>query len=190
MKIIILFIGIVLSNISLGAAHLGISYSDSLTTLEQETRSSSGSAGFSFDLGTYFNIGLTYRNQYSYIKGYEQDEDTKEIQYSETKMNLSSYSLDLSIILYPGDVFVPYVFGGLVIKNLSSRKEFPNSPPIIRDGKGIPDWQGGAGVGLRFSERFTLKYSRTWTPGTKLLKDGTAQRVTDYYQTFGLSYKI
>lgn len=183
------------SSVSFGAAHIGISYSDSITTSEQEYKSSSGSASFSFDIGTYFNIGLTGRNQYSYAKGYEKDERTNQIQYSETKMSMTSYSIDLSIILYPGDVFVPYIFGGYVTKYLSSKKVYGdpstgNQAVIERNEGPVPDYQCGGGVGLRFSERFSLKYSVTFTPGTKLLSDGTGELTMDRYQSIGLSYKI
>ncbi len=171
--------------------HIMASYSDSQMSEQQEYRTSAGSMTISLDMGTYFNIGLTGKHQLSHAKGFEENEETKLIEYSESKVDVYSYSADLSIILYPGDIFVPYVFGGGVAKYFDSKKIYPSGSYIQRTTKKpILTYEGGIGVGLRLSEKFTFKYSVTFTPGVRLLSNGNPEPVLDRYQTVGLSYKI
>jgi hypothetical protein len=146
------------------------------------------SASIEFDLGRYFRIGVTHRQAKGLSKGYYAGRTVYE--YKTSKTHETANSLDLSIILYYGEVFVPFVQVGLVKKNYVVT--YDESPQPITNKISIPPIpNGGFGLGIRLHENFSLKLSQTLSPGIRIpYPNAPAERAVDTYSSVGITYDL
>lgn len=156
--------------------------------------SRSGSASIAFDLGTYFRIGLTHRQAINQSQGYFEVQGTSPVvyDYKEEETHVFSNSLDFTIILYYGRLFVPYLQVGAVKKDyqlITSNGESEQTN-IKKSFDPVPN--GGIGLGVRLNRNFSLKLSLSLSPGFKLSSPDQekAEGVWDTYTSVGISYNI
>ena len=153
--------------------------------------SRSGSASIAFDLGTYFRLGYTHRQTVNLSKGYVLTEDLESYKYRMEKNQSFSNSLDFTIILYYGAVFVPYLQLGVVKKDYLIASAVGEEDAITEPFSlpAVPN--AGVGLGIRLNRNFSLKLSFSVSPGLKkthpLLE---AEPVWDTYTSIGISYNI
>ncbi len=167
------------------------SASDSHLGLQtQATRSASGS--IAADLGSYFRIGITHREDVSNQAGHTEKNDGSGYYYSKTRTNLAANSVDLTVILYYGELFVPYIMGGAIKKEyvtsftfedgqtVSSRTPLPVAP------------NAGVGLGIRINRDFSLKLSYTVSPGYAQdgPEDTVGRAILDRMTSVGITYDL
>ncbi|MFK7872962.1 MAG: hypothetical protein AB8C84_07290 [Oligoflexales bacterium] len=184
---------------SYAAVHLtirGNATDNNIGLVGQQSRDLSSSVAF--DLGNYFRLGLTHREATTHKIGYESstsdDTDTVTYQPINNFTRVSSNSFDLTVILYYGKLWVPYVMVGVVKKSyetqfLTSEGEttaFRTPTPALPN--------AGCGVGFRLNKAFTLKLSYTASPGLKIddptTADAKPRAARDSYTSVGISYNI
>jgi Outer membrane protein beta-barrel domain len=155
----------------------------------QQVESGGGSAGVSLDLGEYFRIGVTHREEQGSTTGYHQLSGTENYTYFKTKSNVSSNGVDLTLCLYNGEIVTPYIFGGITNKHyIMSTTEADGSTTLLDKSK--PGPQGGVGLGIRLNEKFSLKLSETWSIGDYQVPGNQAQSAVDTYSQVGVSYAL
>ena len=159
--------------------------------LASSTRSGSGTVDF--DLGQYFRLGFTYQQDYTTKEGMTKVVDngeTKYTDYSERSM-FTMKSVDLTIILYQGDVFIPYIFGGVARIESKTKIVYAEKEPENNESVAPIVPTGGAGFGLRLNKQFTLKFSNRWMPGVQqTAPDGKQEAVVDSQMQVGVSYSM
>ncbi len=168
----------------------------------QSTDSKGASASLSVDLGRYIRIGLTHEQQITTSEGYENPdgEDTKDIdgdgvkdpQPTYSQQHVYSNSLDLQVVLYEGDLFVPYLLGGIIGKRyVVTARNMVNGTMDNFDITLPPGPNLGAGLGVRLNKDFTLKLQYTVSPGyTMKPGDEKPKSVLDRNMNIGLTYQI
>ena len=99
-------------------------------------------------------------------------------------------SVDLQVVLYEGDIFIPYIMGGVIYKTTTVVTEQDGKDPQSSQGGGLgPNL--GAGLGIRLNRAFTLKLSYIASPGaTRQPGDAEKKKVWDKKVTLGLSYQL
>ncbi|NRA45330.1 MAG: hypothetical protein HRU09_10295 [Oligoflexales bacterium] len=155
--------------------------------------SRSGSASIAFDLGTYFRIGLTHRQAVNQSRGHfaVSNTDPKVYEYKEEETHVFSNSLDFTIILYYGRLFVPYLQIGAVKKDYQLVTTTENETKYTK-ASFDPVPNGGIGLGVRLNRNFSLKLSLSLSPGLKQStpEQEKAEGVWDTYTSVGISYNI
>ncbi len=161
------------------------------------TKTSGGIGGsISQDLGSYFRLGLKFRQEEDHEVGFmeerDQNDKTKKIYYKiDNRIKMGITSLNLFIILYNGEVFTPYVFGGVARIQYDIHKEIDGS--VFDDSFYIPSPTGGLGMAFRLSQRFSIKFTYTMRQGI-LYSDPndklTAARTIDFTLEGGLQYSF
>jgi hypothetical protein len=165
-----------------------------------------GSASLAFDLGRYVRLGFTHSQEIQVSDGYkaveEEDasadatpagttEDGKLLIKTVSRTHVISNSIDLTLILYEGDIFVPYLMGGAVIKQYKFQMqegETTQAPNKVTVGP-VPNI--GVGVGMRLNKDFTLKLSYIASPGVaQAPEDPEPRGVWDKKVTIGLTYQL
>lgn len=164
-----------------------------------------GSASVAMDMGRFMRLGYTHRQQFQQSKGVVgKDEDscaagdvvdgkvqTGDCLSYESKTHVVANSIDLTVILYDGQVFVPFVMAGAVIKTYSSQtKKEGEDDTIVEPTVVGPVPNIGGGIGIKLNKEFTLKLTYQASPGVVLLPDGTNRRVWDKDTSVGLSYQF
>lgn len=151
----------------------------------------STSLSIATDVGTFLRIGLTTRIAFTKLKGYTLQTDKETYSYNEETTKNTANSVDLTIILYMGTVFVPYMQLGIVKKNylIESRS---GDEATVQTAYSIPPVpNAGLGLGIRLNNNFSLKLSTTFSPGV-IQKTPSAEPkgILDNYSSIGLSYKM
>lgn len=153
----------------------------------QKKRAASGS--IAFDVGKYFRLGYTHRRASDALSGYYEADDGSTLHATEETLSVAN-SLDFIIILYYGELFVPYVLLGAVRKSYDIVKENElyrvsfSIPPEI-----VPN--GGLGLGIRMSKSFSLKLSYTISQAKKQdMPTAPVRTVFDSYSSIGLTYNF
>ena len=195
------FISLFLTEAASAFVSVGISGNSSSTHsgLEQSSDTSL-SASVSFDLGSHFRIGYTHRQSWEKKSGLKIFDSNDGVSvslenFSETTLSTIK-SLDLTIVLYQGQLIVPFVFGGIAWKSYdvseySDTKGYRSYSPETD-----PVWNAGGGLAITLSERFSLKVSKSFSPGKVYTFDSeqnaivSARRVTDAYTQVGITYKL
>jgi hypothetical protein len=164
-----------------------------------------GSASLAMDIGRFMRLGFTHRQQFQESRGYvgkdenyctsddvldEKVEEGDCLKY-QSKTHVIGNSIDLTVILYDGQVFVPFLLGGAVIKTYSSETKKEGEDDTVID----PETYGpvpniGAGIGIKLNKEFQLKLTYQASPGLTLLPDGTKRSVWDKDTSLGLSYQF
>ena len=133
------------------------------------TKSSGGIGGsLSQDLGSYFRLGLKFRQEEDHEVGFMEERDptdkTKKIYYKiNTTVKMSISSLNLFIILYNGEVFTPYIFAGVARIQYDIHKEVDGY--VSDDSFWIPSPTGGVGLAFRLSPKFSIKFTYSMRQG-------------------------
>lgn len=167
---------------------LGGSHSESNAGY-QKIESGAGSAGVSIDLGSYTRLGYTHRQELSQTTGYELKEATNQYVYFRSRSHIIANAVDLTLILYAGDIVTPFVFGGISVKNY-------NTEMVQADGTReklhltLPGPQGGAGLSIRLNQKFSLKLTYTVSDGVKQIPGSEGERTIDSYSQVGISYTL
>ncbi len=164
-----------------------------------------GSASVAIDMGRFMRLGLTHRQQFQESRGVVGkdenscssdavvDKTTAEgdcLEY-ESKTHVVANSIDLTVILYDGQVFVPFLLGGAVVKTYSSEtKKEGLEDTVVKPTQIGPVPNVGGGMGIKLNKEFTLKLTYQASPGVVILSDGTTRRVWDKDTSIGLSYQF
>ena len=167
----------------------------------QTYETSYGSASLSFDIGPYLRLGYTYSQEFSVQDGYTESADSAtandgKIEPSEaihalTRSTVTAHSVDLTIILYQGQVFMPYLMAGVIKKIFRFETQTGDTEPVINGGvmPFVPNL--GAGLGLRLNQNFMLKLSYLASPGVmEKPEDSEPHTIWDRKLTVGLTYEI
>lgn len=185
---------------SFGTVYVTGSVSASTSNVPMQTnQSQAGSGSLAVDLGQYIRIGLTHKQEFQVSSGYkdtaETDSTTTETpsNYVEvaSRTHVVSNSLDLTLILYEGQIFLPYLTIGGVVKNYRfDTEEAGQSPKSIKGSVG-PVPNVGAGIGFRLNKEFTLKFSFTASPGlTQKPGETEPKGAWDKNTSIGLTYQL
>ena len=164
---------------------------NNLTLTRQDSRS--GSASVAFDLGTYFRIGVTHRQAISRKEGYIKVSGLENPMYiyNREQFHLVANSLELTVILYYGRVFVPYVQVGIVKKDYLTVTAIGEDPGARNKISIDPEPSGGLGIGIRLNRNFSLKLSHTVSRGIRQEHPTLpVKSVLDSYTSVGISYNI
>jgi hypothetical protein len=155
----------------------------------QKIQSGAGSAGLSLDLGQNFMVGYTHRQELSSTIGYQQVQGTNIFVYSKTLSHVTTNALDLTLILYGGEIVTPFVFAGLAIKNyVIDTIQAGEDPQRVS----MPHYgpQGGAGLSIRLNQKFAFKLTYTLTDGVKQYPGESAEQTVDTYTQMGITYAL
>ena len=167
---------------------LGGSHSESNAGY-QKIESGAGSAGLSIDLGDYFRVGFTHRQELSSTSGYQLKEATNQYVYFQSVSHVTSNAVDLTLILYAGEIVTPFIFAGVNVKHYSTDTQEADGTREHME-LTYPGPQGGAGLGIRLNQKFSLKITYTMSPGIKQLPGEQAVSTTDTYTQVGISYAL
>lgn len=159
---------------------------------------------FSFNLGQYVRLDLSYTEDVRLEKGFDEviDPETAAVaayEYFESRIKAKSLGANISLILYPGDLLMPYIFAGIA-QTIYERKVIiertgVNSEAGVRsesEGKTDPILSpvGGLGVAIMLSRNFSLKMSCTLRQGTRQFPGEEAEDVYDKSYDVGLTYEF
>jgi hypothetical protein len=194
MKIVLSAFGLLLaSGNSYSAVHISLQGSSSVSDAGlQSYQKNAFSASVSFDIGGQFRLGLTHREENNNTDGYTLNSLDNRYYHKSQKTFVTSNSVDLTIIIYYGKLLVPYIQGGLIIKEYQvidtlagvSSSASIQSPPVPN---------AGAGLNIVLNRNFSLKISYNISPGYKILDPNDQDQIEsvwDSYTSVGLTYKI
>jgi hypothetical protein len=186
---------IAVSEPAMAVVHFTLGGSQSQNNVGQSYLARAGSASVAMDLGEYFRIGITHRQEFSVNEGYVEYRTQKGQYYlSPGTTHVVANSVDLTIILYNGDTLVPFIQGGLVRKDYDFEvtKEDDDGQIITETGTATqgPVPSLGAGVGIKLNRSFTLKLSYVASPGYVTMPDGELAGKLDTYTQVGITYQI
>jgi hypothetical protein len=172
----------------------------------QKIETGAGSGTVDVDLGEYFRIGFTHREELASTTGYAPLKRTDGSTYKDSAgaerygkfASLSkskTNSVDLTIVLYAGDIITPYIFGGIAQKSydIETQSQYVNESgevvnAVEKTQVSFPTPSGGAGLAIRLSQKFSLKMSHTMTMGMKQLPGEPLEKTTDGYSQVGISF--
>ena len=190
-NLFLLFYIISYSNNLAASAHISINGSVANNYLGLNTQNNkTTSISVDFDIGPWLRIGLTHRQSQSQIEGYQLFEQIKAYVYEEKKNYSWANALNLTLILYYGTIFVPFLQFGYVKKDyLLTSRNFTGS---YENKYGIdPVPNAGIGMGIKMNQHFSLKLSYNISEGVKQERpDREPEPIYDSFSTLGLSYKI
>jgi hypothetical protein len=155
----------------------------------QKIESGAGSAGVSLDLGEYFRIGYTHRQELSSTTGYQLKEASKQYVYFRSLSHVTANAVDLTMILYGGEIVTPFVFAGITVKHYSTDMQEADGTREHME-LSYPGPQGGAGVGIRLNQKFSLKLTYTASQGSSQIPGQQGELKTDTYTQVGISYAL
>ncbi len=200
-----------LSSPALGGIYLTGSVAGSTTNIEYssyQSQYSSGSVGF--DIASILRLSYTYSQEDTTNEGYTDSRSADQLKSMNATPangnddpaddgNLVAYksnsrvignSVDLQLILYKGEVLVPFLVGGVIHKQTSIITTKANEAPQEQKGASMGP-QAGAGLGIRLNRQFSLKLSYLASPGaTRNPGDEKKTNVWDRKVTFGLTYEL
>lgn len=165
-----------------------------------------GSASFGFDLGRYIRLSFTHSQQLSITGGHQNPEgqsgatspagnedptdDDQLIEFT-NQTHVIGNSADLQLILYEGEVFVPYVTGGMILKTYRFVSHEEGQADDVTKAGPIPAPNLGAGLGIALNKEFMLKLQYMASPGLRREPgDAESRSVWDKKSTVGITYKI
>ena len=187
-----------LPDIANAGMHLTLGGSNSISNAGyQKIQSGAASGSLAFDLGDYFRLGYSYRQELSITSGYTEAKDengvvTEDVYVKFLNMSrVTSQSVDFTVVLYAGEIFMPYVFVGVVNKRYEIDNQIEGQP-VERLRLPMPaSPNGGAGMGIRLNQKFSLKMSYTMSQGFKQLPGQIdPERTIDTYTQVGITYSL
>lgn len=194
MRKIVLLILLIGAYPAKGAVHfslLGSANNNNLGLSNQDSRSASASVAV--DVGQYLRLGVTHRQGFIKMEGYRYNELVNKYFYIEEKTHSIANSLDLTIVLYYGEIFVPYIQIGLVKKEYRITSFLDDEEGSVTNFVSMrPVPNGGIGIGVRLDQNFSLKFSYTVSPGVRQLHPNLEPEtgVLDTYTSVGISYQL
>ena len=159
----------------------------------QNNKRSMVSGSFDIDVGSHFRLGYTHRLDTMKASGYKQDYETKLYYYEESRTDVASNSINLSLILYYGDLFIPYIQAGAVVKDYYMIEKSGGITYVINPSESGPEPSAGAGLHIVLSKSFNLKLSYTVSPGVKIESPSEPNKiltVLDSTTAMGIVYKM
>lgn len=168
------------------------------------------SASIGVDLGSQLRLSYSYSQEESFTKGYtdirsesdltlanatraeandDPDDDNNLVTYSSHSRVIGN-SIDLQLVLYEGEIFSPYITGGVIKKMTTIDMEKDGD---LTKGKPVPGLGPnlGVGLGIRLNREFMLKLSYIASQGaTREPFEPKAKTTWDRKATVGLSYKL
>lgn len=177
-KAFVLLFSSLASTSAFSGVHFSLSGSHSTSnTGYQEVEAGALSAGVAFDIGQYIRLGYTHLQQLQAAEGLDCDEgDPASPSNStdgflhcptfESRTHIISNSLDVTLILYAGDVFTPYVKLGAGPKmyRIQSKK---GSEPEEADSGSALSGNGEVGMAIKLNQKFSLRFSYAVSQGQK-----------------------
>lgn len=175
------------------AVHISLQGSSSVSDAGlQSYQKNAFSASVAFDIGGQFRLGLTHREQNDNTDGYTRSSLSNQYYHKSQKTIVTSNSIDLTLIIYYGKLFVPYIQGGFIIKEYKVIDTIAGiSSTATIQGEPVPN--AGAGLNIMLNRNFSLKLSYNVSPGYKIsdpANQDDRESVWDSYTSLGLSYKI
>lgn len=188
--------------VGLQPAYAGVFVSGSISSASfnnglQTQESAGGSGTVGFELGQYIRLGYTHKRQIQTREGWMGDTegecvfpDTLDtcIEFKESTYVIAD-SLDLTLVLYNGELIAPYLLGGLILKTIDYKI---NRADGKRDHvRGFaPGPNLGGGLHIRLNRKFALKLQYTVSPGKVHRPDRTERDVWDRDASLGLTYQL
>ena len=160
----------------------------------QTFESRAGSASVALGLGDMMRVGLTHRQEFQYREGFFEDPDTPgTFGVFNSLSRVVSNSVDLTVILYAGDIFVPFISAGGVRKLYINKMIVDRSGALESDSSrqwGPIQPNLGVGLGIRLNQRFSLKLSYTVSPASTQSPGQESKAILDNYAEVGLTYQL
>ncbi|MCX6119893.1 MAG: hypothetical protein NT027_20350 [Proteobacteria bacterium] len=180
------------SEMSYAAVHVSLSGSKSDSNAGyQKISSGSVSGGVSFDIADYVRLGYTHRQETSSASGHKYDETKKgtaeEYLAFTSDSHVTAHSVDLTLILYAGEVFTPFIFGGISLKNYEILNREQGKEDERINIMLPPGPSGGVGLSISMTTKFSLTLKHTMTEGYKQLPGQEAEKTIDAYSQVGIS---
>ena len=181
------------STINVGLSGFG---STSNAGLESYT-SNSGTVSVSLGLLNHLRVGVNHRRQFEDRKGLKEISRSTGTVYLpfKSKLDSSTYSVNLTVVLYNG-IVSPYVFGGMANKYYTSKFVYDLDVPQTDTTKfellNVPTY--GFGFAFFINKNFSLKTSQTFSEGKTITvnPDGEKEEATpiDSYTQVGITYTM
>ncbi len=193
------------------ASLAGISISGSVSTSTtnvplQITTMQYGTAGIDIDLGQYIRFGLNYGVQLSTTSVYQPpasgtngsaslaDLTCPKVGSCASVINktmITERGSGFTLILWAGEIFMPYVTVGGVTKNYTFTTQVNDGAIEERKGQTPLSVSLGAGLVCRLNRDFSLKMNAQISPGVTMSPGDSTPRMTwDKKNTIGLTYQI
>lgn len=191
--IVILFLTACLTEQAFSRVHLslkGSAVSSNFGLQSQAKDSVSGSVDF--DVGRHLRLGVTHRVERTRSEGYTEVAEGS-YYFSATNVLATANSLDLTVILFYGQLFLPYLKLGMIKKNYKYILENleGESDTISLSTEPLPNM--GAGLGIQLSARFSLNLSHSISPGYTIANPAVSDEATaawDSVSSVGITYKL
>lgn len=176
---------------------------DQQNQVYKKSDAKSGSASIEVGLADTVRVGITHEEMVQSVKGYDQNSD-RSFTPVDDYTRVSANSLDVTLIVYKGDVFAPFIKGGFVAKDyrfktIEEASIDATNPLGDRDfvysdqTTTLPTWQAGVGLAVNLNRQFSLRFAYMVSPGIQM-KPGQdvneKQDVLDRKSTVGLSYQL
>lgn len=193
------------------SALAGVSVTGSVSTSTtnvplQITTMQYGTAGVDFDLGQYIRFGLNYGVQLSTTSVYQPpaggsngsanlaDPTCPTVGSCVSVVNrtvITERGSGFTLILWAGEIFMPYVTVGGVVKNYTFTTQVNDGTAEERKGQTPVSVSLGGGLVCRLNRDFSLKMNAQISPGVTMSPGDPTPRMTwDKKNTFGLTYQI
>lgn len=180
------------------ASSITASYSHAVQNVDFEKYSSERvGGGIGFSLFKYMRLDASYSQEKRVNKGYKESVDAAgyaSYRYFESRTTIDTVAGNLSLVLYPGQTLMPYIFGGASrsIYRFRMISEVEEGERIEYTSKTDPIVSPQAGVGLQImmNRNFSLKGSYTWRQGVSQLPGEDAKRVYDGSADVGITYEF
>ncbi len=160
----------------------------------QSVNSTSISGGVSMDLSEYFRLGYNHRQEISTAEGLKCSKTTTCVDddYTtafKTDSHIVANSVDLTLILYAGEVFTPFIFAGVTKKSYDITTYEDGKEPE-HDSGGPLGPSGGLGLSLAMTQKFSLTLKHSLSQGGKYAHGEEPQATVDRQSEIGISYKL
>jgi hypothetical protein len=179
------------SPMAFSAAHfsiLGSANKNNLGLSNQDSRSLSFS--LAFDISSFLRFGGTHRQTFMSMEGYRHDADTSQYFYVQENTRSIANSVELTIILYYGQMFTPFLQVGIVKKDYHVMSFLGGEIVKARYSQPIVP-NGGVGLGVRLYENFSLNLSYSVSPGVRQISPAEKpEGVLDTHTSVGISYQL
>lgn len=147
----------------------------------------------SFDVGSHLRVGVTHRLDTMITSGYRQSSTNINYYFEKNQTDVASNSLDLTLILFYGDLLVPYIQAGAIVKDYYVKEQSGGITYILDPGESPPQPSAGAGLNIVLTKQFNLKLSYDVSPGYKIASPSEQEKiqmVLDTTTSVGLVYKL
>lgn len=166
--------------------------------LYKRNQTQSANASVEFGVGPYVRLGYGFEYGYSTEEGYSSELDGIFVPVDDSTI-VSGHSIDLTLVLYPGEIFVPFIKGGGIhrqydMRYVSGREYLTTGNKVyVEYEDDMTTWQAGGGLGIKLNRQFSLRISYILSPGKRMPTDpnkSEADKVLDRKTSIGLSYQL